>query len=217
MHITYKEQANKQDLSQEIEKLKAEVNLLRSENARLNTVDEENRVLRENLRFFNKKENNYILGNVISRGDVLDELGRIKSLIIDKGKADGLIKGLVVLNSQGIIVGKIFEVKENISQVFLANNPNCKFAATIFNNENTSGITEGELGLTIRMNFVPQSKEIKKEDMIVTSGLEQNIPKGLVIGKVIEVNKESNDLWQSAVIEPLVDLETLSIVSILLP
>ncbi|MBU0619941.1 rod shape-determining protein MreC, partial [Patescibacteria group bacterium] len=79
----------------------------------------------------------------------------------------------------------------------------------------TMGIIEGEFGLTIKMDFIPQNKRINNEDIVITSGLEKNIPKGLVIGKITRINKNNNEVWQNAIIEPLADLDNLIIVSVL--
>ena len=67
------------------------------------------------------------------------------------------------------------------------------------------------------MNFIPQSKSINKEDIVVTSGLERTITRGLVIGQISEVIKESNELWQEAVLESNINFNELTIVSVLLP
>lgn len=99
----------------------------------------------------------------------------------------------------------------------MTNNSDCKLAATILGDTKTNGITAGDLGLTIKMDFIPQTVIIKPGDLVVTSGLEDAIPRGLVIGKVSTVTKESNDLWQSAVIEPLINPDDLIIISVLLP
>jgi rod shape-determining protein MreC len=79
------------------------------------------------------------------------------------------------------------------------------------------GITEGDLGLTIKMNFIPQSDTINLDDTVITSGLGGNIPRGLVIGKVSQVNNRSNEIWQDVSIEPLINLNSLTIVSVLIP
>ena len=157
------------------------------------------------------------MSNVISRGEAIETSSRGESIIIDKGSRDGVSPGLAIVNGQGIIIGKVAEVKENISQVNLTNNSKCKLAATILNQEKTSGIAEGELGLTIKMKFIPQESEVAVGDIIVTSGLEQAIPRGLVIGKVTQVEKENNDIWQLATIESLVNTQDLVIVSVLIP
>lgn len=213
----YDEQTDKRDLSQVIAELENEVVRLTEKNAKFNMVEEENRLLRDKLRFFSGNEYRYVMANVISRGDLADIGGRTETIIIDKGSADGMYEGLAVVASKGTIVGKITEVKDSISMVDLTNNEKCKIAATILNEEKTTGITQGELGLIIRMEFIPQAEEIKADDIVVTSGLEQAIPRGLVIGKVTEVNKESNELWQTAKLETLVDPSDLVIVSVLIP
>jgi rod shape-determining protein MreC len=83
--------------------------------------------------------------------------------------------------------------------------------------ERTTGVTEGDMGLTIKMQFVPQGENVKEGDIVISSGLEENIPHGLVIGKVIRVEKDSNEVWQSLVIESIVDLDELKIVSVIKP
>jgi len=217
VRTTYNEQTSKRDLLAYIKQLENQTDQLTVENAKFKMLDQENRILRQHLKFLAKGEPRYILGNIISRGSLENPNATGNTVTIDKGVKDGLSLGLAVVSSQGIIVGKIIAVKNNLAKVYLTTNPACKLAATIQNQDKTSGIVQGELGLTVRMEFIPQTEEIKAGDTVVTSGLEQNIPRGLVIGQVSQVIKESNKLWQSAVIEPLVDLEELVIVSILLP
>jgi rod shape-determining protein MreC len=213
----YNEQTSKTDLWEKVKQLETEVNLLIVKNAELSTIETENKILRDHLKFLTEKKYNNIMSNVISRGDISDISDRTETITIDKGTNDKVFNGMPVLSSQGIIIGKIIDAKEKISKVFLTNNINCKLAATVLNQQKTSGITEGELGLTIKMSFIPQSDNIKTGDIIITSGLEKSIPRGLVIGKVIKVNKESNELWQTATIEPMIDPDELVIVSVLLP
>jgi rod shape-determining protein MreC len=213
----YNEQTSKINLWEKVSQLEADVNFLTVRNAELSTMESENKILRDHLKFLTQKKFNNVMSNVISRGDISDISDRTETITIDKGLSDGVFIGMPVLSSQGMIIGKISEAKEKISKVNLTNNINCKLAATVLNQQKTSGITEGELGLTIKMGFIPQSDIIKIGDIIITSGLEKAIPRGLVIGKVIEVNKESNELWQTATIEPMLDPDELIIVSVLLP
>jgi len=217
LRVAYNEQTDKRDLISLVKQLEVKVNQLTAENAKLKVLEEENQILREYLKFPTNEKANYIISNIISRGGLGGSIQQYQSIIIDKGEKDGLFDGLAVVSSQGIIVGKVMAVKDHLSEVYLTTNPSCKLAATIQNQDKTSGIVQGELGLTIRMEFIPQTEEIKVGDIVITSGLEQNIPRGLIIGKVTQVTKESNELWQSAVIEPLVDLDELIIVSVLLP
>jgi len=217
IRIKYGEQTSKINLQEKVNELEEEVNKLMVKNAELSGLEAENKALREHLNFLSVKKYHYVMSNVISRTDLSDIGDRTETIIIDKGLIDGLYAGLPVLDSEGAVVGKIAEVKEDLAKVFLVNNKNCKLAATILNQQKTNGIAEGELGLTIKMNFIPQTENIKNGDIIVTSGLEKSIPRGLVIGKVSQINKESNELWQNATIEPMFDPNELIIVSVLLP
>jgi len=217
INTTYDEQTSKADLWQQINDLQAETNQLISKNAELKVVEEENAILREYFNYFDNSGYEHILSRVISRGDITNVTGRTESILIDKGLADGLSAGLAVVNEQGVVVGKVAVAKEASSLVRLVNNRKCKLAASVLSYEATNGITEGELGLTIKMNFIPQEVEINKNDIVITSGLEEAIPRGLVIGKVSEVKKENNELWQSAQLTPLMDTNNLLIVSVIKP
>lgn len=213
---TYNDSVNKADLLKNLEEMKIQSNALVEENAKLKTVQEENELLRGYLSFFTKTNYKYVMSNVISRGGISDTLKTTETITIDRGSRNGVMVGQAVVNNKGIIVGKVSEVKDDIAKVFLVNSNQCKLAATMFNNDKTVGIAEGELGLTIRMSFIPQTQKLNKNDLVVTSGLEPLIPRGLAIGKVTEVQGNNNDLWQSAVIEPLVNPDDLTIVSVLL-
>jgi len=221
IRITYNKQTDKRDLLEVIGVLEEEINQLIYKNVRLEILEKENEVLRQYLKFLDKSDYKYVLANIISKSTVIDsEKGEgvnEKNIIINKGQEDGLEPGLGVINNRGIIIGKIIDVKKNISIVSFTVNGNCKLAATVLNQDNTVGVTEGELGLTIKMNFIPQTEEINQSDTVITSGLEENIPRGLVIGEVTVVLNDNNEVWQSAIIEPLVDLDNLVIVSVLLP
>lgn len=209
------EQTDKRGLLDEIQKLKTLNNELTVENAKLKTFEIENALLREHLNFLEKNKLKYTLANIIgrSRSD-WDQTNA--SFTINKGKKDNITEGLAALSGDGVLIGKIIRAEDEISQVCLTISKNCKFAATTENKNFTSGIVEGELGLTIKMDFIPQTEKIKAGDIITTSGLEENIPKGLVIGKTTKIIQENNDVWQSANIEPLVDHNKLNIVSVIL-
>ncbi len=208
--------ADSASLASQVESLKQEINRLTVENTGLKMVEEENQQLREYLDFFKDHDEQYVLADVISRGELSDLPVKSQELVINKGSNSGLSVGRPVLNSEGMIIGKISEVKNNEAKVVLATDGKCKLAATILNSDKTAGVTEGSLGLTIGMNFIPQTDDVKAGDIIVTSGLEADIPRGLIIGKVTQVDKENNEVWQQAAIEPMVNYNELTVVSILL-
>lgn len=211
----YNEQVDKRDYGLQIEELRQENQRLIAENAKFKTIEDENIYLREQIDFRGGNNYKYLLAEVISRNDLMNNSSEEKSIVINKGTRDGLKDGLVLIDGQGLVVGKIIEARDTDSRACLTVDKKCKFATSVQNEDRTSGVVEGELGLTIKMDLIPQTEIIQKDDIIVTSGLESNIPRGLVVGRVSEVIRENNNLWQQAVIEPIVDFEDLVLVSVI--
>ncbi len=214
IRVIYDNQTNRRDLAEIVDDLTKKTEQLTLENARITMIEEENKTLRQYLKFTSGKTKHYVMANVIAGGEI--NLVN-QAVIIDKGKKAGLSDGLAVLNSQGQVVGKIINTNDETAEICLVNQNNCKFAATVLNKTKTIGIIKGDLGLVSKMDFVPQTEEIKNGEIIVTSGLEKNITRGLVLGQITNVSKENNALWQTAKVESLANLHDISIVSIALP
>ncbi len=214
---TYSRQLETRDKTEEIEELRSRANQLLAENAKLRTVKEENRILRSYLDFLDEDEYGYVLANVVSQEVAINPQAEQANMVIDRGSRDGVEPGLLVVNDEGLVVGKVSKVGPSSSGIALVTSDDCQIASSIQNPERTSGVVEGRLGLTMDMNFIPQSEEVSIGDLVLTSGLERRIPKGMVIGEVIEVDSSRNEVWQKAIIESPVDFSGLSVVSVLIP
>lgn len=214
---SYSERQHQQELSLSIGNLEQEVSRLTIANTKLKEAENENNKLRQYLNFLVPARYKYLMANIISQPALLGAGEDENDLILDKGSQDGLRLGLAVVNEDGVIVGKITELKEKIARVCLITNYNCKLAATVQNQTRTIGLTDGNLGLTIKMSFVPQSEKVSIGDTVITSGLGGSIPRGLVIGKIIQVDNKSNEIWQELNIEPLINLDNLTIVAVVFP
>jgi rod shape-determining protein MreC len=186
-------------------------------NANLKNIEEENQKLREFLNFFTKNNNKYLVANVVAQENFLDANRSDQNIVIDKGRKDGLSFGYVVIDSAGAVVGKVVDVGDESSRICLLTNNTCKIAVSVLNQERTIGVAEGDMGLTVKINFVGQTEKINLNDIVATSGLEKDIPTGLVVGRVNQINNNENDVWQNIVIEPLANFDNLKIVSVLLP
>jgi rod shape-determining protein MreC len=213
----HQQQVSQVDLGARVNDLESQLSSLVVENARLKDLENENQRLREYLNFFNQQKMSYILANVTSQENFLDSVKYGQNIIINKGRANNLIPGLVVINGQGVVIGKVLEVEENSARVCLLINNSCKLAVSVLNQNRTIGVTEGDLGLTVKINFVGQTEKITQGDIVVTSGLEKNIPAGLVLGRVSQINNNENDVWQNINVEPLVNFDNLGVVSVVLP
>jgi rod shape-determining protein MreC len=175
-------------------------------------LKEDNKELREQLNFFEGTNYNSIGAFVV--GKSIEPLRN--SITIDKGEKDNIKVGCPVIVGNGIFVGKIARVEKENSIVQLVNDQQSKVAVTVLNGDKSIGIIEGGYGLSIQMNFIPQNESINTGDTIITSGLEEKIPKGLVVGTIDVVEKEAYQPFQKAMITPVINLDKISIVSVLI-
>lgn len=213
---SYKDRESQTSLAARVEELTKEVARLKVINSQQEELVEENLKLKNQLNFLNDNSYQSVVAAVIARESLAGETEMGQDLLVNKGIKDGVIIGQGVINEEGLIVGKVIEVKETSAKICLTTSSECKLAASIQNETRTQGITDGDLGLTIKMNYVPQMEKISIGDTVITSGLGGKIPRGLVIGQVIEIRNESNEVWQDATIEPLVNLNNLTFVTIII-
>jgi rod shape-determining protein MreC len=208
------EEENIDDLRGRINELNKELAVQLVAESRYREIEEENQKLKNLLNFLDGQDYRTIGAALIAREEAAK--GGY-DLIIDRGAADGLRTGLGVINEEGIIIGLVKEVKKNTAEICLITTPDCRLAATIQNEDRTQGIADGDLGLTVKMEYIPQTEKINLGDIVISSGLGGDIPRGLVIGRVAQIRSESNDVWQEATIEPLVNFNDLTVVAVVIP
>jgi len=157
-----------------------------------------------------EKEFKLSLAEVVSK-DISQD-----SILINKGSKDGIANNSPVITQQKTLVGKIGEVYENFSRVILISNKESSFDAKISDPENDiSGVVNGKGNLQLFLDFVPQEKEIKEGDFIVTTSLGGIFPKGLLVGQIGKVLRSDIEPFQQAKIRPAFDIRELETVFII--
>ncbi|MBT3538662.1 rod shape-determining protein MreC [Candidatus Parcubacteria bacterium] len=177
----------------------------------LELLKNENEKLRNQLQFFSSGKYNHIGAEVIGR--TVDPLGT--TIIIDKGEADGIFQNNPVIIGKGILIGKIISIEKHSAIVRLINDNTSRVGAMVLNGDKSIGLVEGGYGLSVHMNFIPQNEIVAPGDTIVTSGLTEGIPRGLVIGAVEIIEKQPHEPFQQAVLNPTADLSHLSVISVI--
>ncbi|MCX6792848.1 MAG: rod shape-determining protein MreC [Candidatus Falkowbacteria bacterium] len=203
------------DIKTKLETVEKENQTLAAENARLLTLEDENKRLRDYLVFAQANKVSLQMAEVISRGVAEDSWHNRKTITLNQGSDQGVSVGLPIVSSEGVLIGKITAVKNNIAEACLLYSADCRLAVSIAGLGKTVGIARGDLGLNVIVELIPQNQEILEKQVIVTSGLESGMPPGLLIGSVSQVIKQSNELWQSAIIEPAADFDNIRFVAIL--
>lgn len=195
------------DLEQQLQTLTTENDTLSLENMELRENKAEVERLRSLLDYKQAQETQYVLeaARVIARSPN----NWYKTLTIDKGSKNGIAVNMPVISPYGL-VGKVVSVSSMSSQIWLITDREMAVGAILQETRETRGIVEG-LGQNgkLRMINIPYYSLVNTGDRVVSSGLSETYPPGILIGLIDDIEKEANGLVQSATVEPSVDFNQL--------
>jgi rod shape-determining protein MreC len=218
------------NLRKENEELKSLNQQLLAEITRVKELKKENEALRESLNIGLEKDFKLIISQIIGK-DISQD-----SLIIDKGLKDGIDEGLTVITPSKTLVGKIGEVYEDFSKVILISNKESSFDAHISDTPHQNefgagqaeiypvrneisngvyGVVKGKGNFQISFDLVPQEKELKEGDILVTSAMGGIFPEGILVGEIGKIKKSDIEPFQQAEIKPALDIPKLDFVFII--
>lgn len=140
-------------------------------------------------------------------------------VIINKGTKDGISKDMAVVNKDGLI-GKIVSVNKNNSVVKLITSAGIYNMLSVqimvdngfiygilndYDKETNSFIIEG----------IDQNVTIKENSLVETTGLGNIYPSGIVIGKVVRIQKDNFDLAYILKVKPIINFDNFHYVAVL--
>ena len=198
------------DLEDKNEELERKVRELYIDKSKIKALEKENTVLREQLDFIETRKEEMVPAFVIDK----DPSDFFVSFGVDRGSQSGVAKGMPVVISDGILVGQIYEADDYTATILPTVDARSSINAEVVNS-GARGIVSGEHNLALVMDMIPQNKAVKPGDLVVTSGLGQLFPEGLLLGKVEEVSSSDNALFQKASIKPLFNFQDLRIVFVI--
>lgn len=166
--------------------------------------------LRNLLNFQKAPTHRVVAAEVIGK----DPSGWFKTVIIDKGRSDGLQKGLAVVLPAGI-VGQVIEVSGHYAKVMMITDRNSAVDALV-QRSRARGIIKGESADQSRFEFVLRKHDVQIGDTVIASGLDGVYPKGLRIGRVSDLSERSSDIFYDITVTPFVDFEKLEEVLVIL-
>ena len=149
----------------------------------------------------------FVTANVIANADPNSFL---RTIVIDRGVRDGIAVGMPVVTKQGL-VGRIYKVTANASQVLLLTDPSSSISGRL-QTTRAEGSVSGELSGDLRMTLIPLNESVQEGDLVITSGLGGNLPPDIVVGQVTSVQRSEFELYQQAVVRSLNNFDTLEIV-----
>ena len=137
---------------------------------------------------------------------------------INRGTLSGVSKGMAVISADGL-VGRVYEAGLNYAKVVCIINADSAVSCLIERTRD-NGILRGQLvsssdDSNCRMYYVPSVNDIVPGDSVVSSGLDGVYPKGLVVGTVTEVSRQSDTSDQYLVVRPAADFQHIEEVMVL--
>jgi rod shape-determining protein MreC len=202
-------------LSRQLESLREDNQRLQLQLVQLQAAVIENQRLRQAVGFKPQAPWRLRLGRVIGH----DPANWWRSALIDLGARDGILTNQPVLTGSGL-VGRITEVAYTRSRVLLVGDPNCQLAAIIEQTRNKGIISPDEGSFdrqVVNLTYVPTTAVLEPGAMVVTSGDGGVFPKGIPIGRVIDVQTNEYGLYLEARVRLSANLNRLEEVWVLAP
>lgn len=135
------------------------------------------------------------------------------TLTINRGGTSGVSLQTPVLTPGGVL-GITTLVSPHTAKVQLITDPSSSIGAMLEIGQ-ISGILAGAGGGLCILRFLPLTTELKKDDVIITSGQDAIFPQGLPVGKVSRELRES-EFYKSAEVIPFKTHSSLSEVVLLI-
>ncbi len=205
-HTRFENDQLRQDVAQLKEQLRSQAEV-QAENARLQTL----------LTVASPWSRHPIAAHVIGSSPHHD----IRTIVIDRGWADGLARDRPVLAAGGL-VGRVRVLTEHTATILLLTDPNSS-VDVIDTRSRVRGLLVGALhGTTMQrpvamtqLEYVAHDSDIADNDDLITSGMDGVYPKGLPVGHVQELRKDEFGLFEDAWVIPLADMSRLEDVVVL--
>ncbi len=193
-----------QELLADNARLRAHELLLESKLQKLLALERENAQLRELLQ---STSHIHIGGRVeVAQLLAVDLDPNLQEIIVDKGEKYRIYVGQPVLDAYGV-VGQVVRVGPLTSRVMLITDP--KSAIPVQNYRNGIRAIAVGLGNTGKLELinVPDTSDIQKGDLFISSGLGMVYPVGYPVGTVSEINHNPVKRFATITLDPAAHLD----------
>ncbi len=181
---------------------------LLSENARLNEIDHENQLLKDELKISSDQiERHIVAARIVARSP----FSFFEVVTVDRGSKDGLADGQAA-TLHGNLVGKVVATSERSAQLQLITSSDAIIQARLQNSRSNGIVRGGVQGLQLAL--IAQDVVISPGENVITSGLGGTLRPGILIGTVLSVSSKKSDVFQTVAVKPATDMNTVDIVFI---
>ena len=182
--------------------LRRKVASLTTENLKLRQSGSDMRRLRSLLAYSEQFDFETSMAQTI----MLDTAGRFKSIIIDRGSADGIEVNDIIANASGL-VGRVVLTTKDLSKVQLVTDNNCSVGSLV-ERTRRQGVVRGNGGANLQLFDIPALSDVAPGDRVLTAGIDGIFPKGIPIGTVVRA-EPGQSLFKTVTVKPAVDFGTI--------
>ena len=185
---------------------------LANENARLRALREENDQLTALLQLQSGFEHQTVAARVIGR----EMLETRRLITLDKGTDDGIEQGDVVIVQGGALAGRVTDVGPTFAKVTLISDSASTVVGQLLGSGATGEIV-GQAGGVLVMRNIDSAVQIGVDEEVFTAGIElaggirSPYPRGLVVGTVVDLERDANDVVQTAYLAPAANLDSFEL------
>lgn len=189
--------------------LKKQVEEYKSQLFSMDELARENERLKQLLKFSSDLTLNRVLAQVIA----WDASSDLKVLRINKGMKQGLRLQDPVITAQGL-VGYIYRITGHFADVLTILDPNNRVDILV-ERTRSNGVLEGFSSTNSILKYISRTEPVILGDILMTSGLGNVYPKGIRVGTISRIERESYGITQYIEVSPSVDFGKLEEVVVL--
>lgn len=205
-----------EELRRSNQDLAAQVQRLEIEARQLEAVRIQNEELTALLQLKSVFDYETVAAEVIGRQTSTSERG----VTLSQGADRGIEEGDIVVAEGGALVGRVIEAGANYSRVMLISDTRSVVVGAVEASRAT-GEVQGQASAALLMSRIPSSEAVVVGETVLTAGIDLGngirspFPRGLVVGRVVDVQQDPNAVVQSAIVEPAAALEQLEYVLVI--
>ena len=141
-----------------------------------------------------------------------------RQITIHAGSDQAVEKGDCVIDQYGNLVGVVADVGTNWSLVTTVLDPSLELGVRVARTDD-SCMAQGDFSLMgdgkLKLTYIPQDAQFISGDQVITSGLGDQYPGGLLLGTLESLHTEADGISRTGIITPRADVENIRYVYVI--
>lgn len=141
-------------------------------------------------------------------------------IVIDRGSDDGIQVGHIVIAAGSALVGRVIDVGPGFARVLLLSDSTSIVIGQLLSSAATGKVVGQPGGALVMQDVdstvnVPIGEEVFTAGIELSGGLRSPYPKGLLLGQVVDVARDPNEVVQTVYLQPAAPLDRLEFVLVI--